>query len=636
MGIKRNRKQLVAAAIALVGLVGGSVAAHASTFSASVGQLAAPASWPSITPTTCQSGTGTALDPCVIALNVGTGSVTVADVVNGLTNVPFLGFGVNGNPASLAGSPNSTIKVPVGTVLNITVSGGPIDLSFPSLPIADVVDNGAGSYTVTASKVGTSVFQPGGNAQAPKQIASGLVGVLIVTPAGCTGANLMCGYDATSYEDEALVAMTDLDLEYATDPSGFDMGYFGQSIDPDFSPRQVYHLINGKAFPDTDVIEARAGDDVLLRYVNAGVSDKTMGLLGLRQTLIARNASLYTDPQTFIAPLVGPGETADVTVAIPATATAGQFFSLMDQGQQLNNGTANGFGGALTFLNVRADNLPTVDGLAAVAGVSIPATVTVGNPLVDRAYATDYPTPIGTLSPVLVALTASPLSAGTLESFETWNQATAGGSPTPSAGGLLHTYVLRPTANPNEYDVIYDSGELTVPPLSGVISEAVSFPTVGVAVEAGDVIAYFGQGVPVDVGGGSDVLVYDPSTPVDPPADGDIITLGSGGYPIYSTDRTYSFAATVAPAPVYTGTTALTATGHSSGSSHNVTGYQTVVNSGATPAPGDWSATTPAGPSATVSITATVSAVPGQTVWIRVQQDASIWSNPASIVVPAP
>ncbi len=59
-----------------------------------------------------------------------------------------------------------------------------------------------------------------------------------MTPPGCTGINLMCGYDATSYEDEALVAMTDLDLEYATDPSSFDMGYFGESIDPDFSPRR--------------------------------------------------------------------------------------------------------------------------------------------------------------------------------------------------------------------------------------------------------------------------------------------------------------------------------------------------------------------------------------------------------------
>ena len=126
-----------------------------------------------------------------------------------------------------------------------------------------------------------------------------------------------------------------------------------------------------------------------------------------------------------------------MTVAIPPTATAGQFFSLMDQGQQMNNGTDNGFGGALTFLNVRADNLPTVDSLAAVAGVSTPAPVTVGNPLVDRAYATDFPTPIGTPGPVARALTASALLvAGTLESFETWNQQTAGGSPTPSAGGL--------------------------------------------------------------------------------------------------------------------------------------------------------------------------------------------------------
>jgi hypothetical protein len=348
MGIKRNRKQLVAAAIALAGLAGGAVAAHATNFAGSVGVVTAPAGFPSIAPTCITS-------PCAIALNVAAGSAAVSDVNNpGTTSVPFLGFGVNGNPVALAGSPNSTIKVPVGTVLNITMTGTPIDLSFPSLPLADVVDNGGGSYTVTASKVGTSVFQPGENAQAPKQIASGLVGVLIVTPGGCTDAvTLKCGYDNTAFEDEALVATTDLDLEFATNPATFDMGYFGQSIDPDFSPRQVYHFINGKAFPETDVIEVRAGDDVLLRYVNAGVSDKTMGTLGLRQSLVARNASAYTDAQTVIGPLVGPGETADVAVAIPATAPAGHFYSLIDQGHQMNNGTATGFGGAMTFLNVR-------------------------------------------------------------------------------------------------------------------------------------------------------------------------------------------------------------------------------------------------------------------------------------------
>jgi hypothetical protein len=79
-----------------------------------------------------------------------------------------------------------------------------------------------------------------------------------------------------------------------------------------------------------------------------------MGLLGLRQTLLARNAAAYEDPQTFIAPLIGPGETADVVVSIPTDAPVGQFYSLMDQGRQMNHGNQYGFGGALTFINVFA------------------------------------------------------------------------------------------------------------------------------------------------------------------------------------------------------------------------------------------------------------------------------------------
>jgi hypothetical protein len=81
-----------------------------------------------------------------------------------------------------------------------------------------------------------------------------------------------------------------------------------------------------------------------------------MSLLGLRQTLLARNASKYDDPQTFIAPLVGPGETADLVVQIPLGAQAGQRYALIDAGRQMNHGGAignnYGFGGDLTFFNV--------------------------------------------------------------------------------------------------------------------------------------------------------------------------------------------------------------------------------------------------------------------------------------------
>ncbi len=353
MDIQNKRKRLGVAVIAAAGLMGGAVAVHAATFSQRVQSSTPPDAFPAIAPTCTAT--------CAITLDAGIGEVVIADVVNGPQTLPFYGFNVNGEGSgahTLAGGATSTIKVPLGTVLTITLSQDttitdPIDLSFPSLPVGDVTHVGS-VYTVVASKVGTSVFQPGSNPDVPRQVAMGLVGVLIVTPTGCVGPNMMCAYDgAVSYADEALVATTDLDFQFATDSMDFPgMSYFGQSMMPDGSPRQVYHVINGKSFPDTDVIDVRAGDSVLLRSVNAGVTDKSMSLLGLHQTLLGRNASRYEDPQQFISPLVGPGETADLTIEIPANAASQQRYALMDAGRQMNHGNDYGFGGALTFLNV--------------------------------------------------------------------------------------------------------------------------------------------------------------------------------------------------------------------------------------------------------------------------------------------
>jgi len=294
---------------------------------------------------------------CSINLHAGEGSLNIKDVTApaGSVDVPFYGFGVNGADVGLAGSAASTIKVKLGTVITFNLSEsvpGAVSLSFPSISNASVTGN-SGTFQVTADKVGTMIYEPGSNPSAPRQIAMGLVGVLIVVPADCeTG---LCAYDpAVTYADEAVVATTDIDAEFAANPAAFDMGYFGQSRNPDGSPRQVYHLINGKAYPDTDLINVRPTDNLLIRSVNAGVSDKTMGLLGMQQTLLARNASLYTNAQTFVAPLVGPGETADISIAVSECATMGQQYSLMDQGRAMNHGTANGLGGAMTFLNVWA------------------------------------------------------------------------------------------------------------------------------------------------------------------------------------------------------------------------------------------------------------------------------------------
>jgi hypothetical protein len=359
MGIKRNSKRFVVAAIAIAGLTGGAIAVHADTLADKFLPTAtAPGTFPTIPATTCVIGT--APGSCEINLFAGPSTVTVNDVTNlgGTQTVDILGFGVNLSGTSsvtLAGGETSTIKVPVGTTLTIHFStslADPPELSFPSLPAGSVTKVGNDySFTTTPEMVGTSVFQPGSNLDAPRQIAMGLVGALIVTPAGCA----TCAYAAVPYVGEAIVATTDLDLAFALDyKSGlhqFSMGYFGQSRNPDGGPRKVYHVVNGKSFPATTVIDVPAGQKMLLRYVNAGVTDKSMGMLGMRQTLLARNASLYTDSQSLIAPLVGPGETADVELTIP-DVPAGQLYSLMDQGRQMNHGNNFGFGGALVFLEV--------------------------------------------------------------------------------------------------------------------------------------------------------------------------------------------------------------------------------------------------------------------------------------------
>ena len=176
--------------------------------------------------------------------------------------------------------------------------------------------------------------------------------------------------------------------------------------------------------------------------------------------------------------------------------------------------------------------LPTVTG----------ATIAVGETLTDRAYASDFPVNVGELAPAFVVLPQE-LPNGFLTSFETWNQATTGASPFPSAGNVFHAYILRPTGVANEYTVVFDSGLLTVPALTVPATSAPASYGVGnLAVQAGDRIAFYGQGIPVDTGSGSAILSYPAPTP---PLQDSTITLGSTDYPIYPQARTYSFRAQV-------------------------------------------------------------------------------------------
>lgn len=243
-------------------------------------------------------------------------------------------------------------------------------------------------------------------------------------------------------------------------------------------------------------------------------------------------------PDIVPAPVDGPRPggnqtitTADRLAAAGRAMQQGALNPLMaapQAGAPLINGAPHYF----SHPNYANSPLPTLEG----------AVIDVGNPLIERTYASDYPVGVGALAPVLVVL-PTPLPDGMLQSFQTLNQAAPGSSQFPSAGNLFHAYVLRPTGVANEYMVVFDSGELTVPPLADpAVSEVVTWPVADLAVQVGDVLAFYGQGIPVDVGGGADILSYQaPTSPVQ----NTLLTIGSLDFPNFSQNRSYSFGAQV-------------------------------------------------------------------------------------------
>ncbi|WP_341360685.1 multicopper oxidase domain-containing protein [Georgenia sp. M64] len=154
------------------------------------------------------------------------------------------------------------------------------------------------------------------------------------------------------------------------------------------------------------------------------------------------------------------------------------------------------------------------------------ADVLVGNDVVQRPTASDGASNVLVMSPGV-------LSTGFLNGFQSYVQA---GSENLS----FHAYVLRPTANPNEYSVVFDSGVLTTPTTTGVATYGVA----NLPVLAGDRIAHYGRGIPYTGGSGTDSIYY-PSGAL--PAQDSTITLGTAPYPLFTSQaRTYSFAASMA------------------------------------------------------------------------------------------
>ena len=222
----------------------------------------------------------------------------------------------------------------LGEAVSFEAPGQRIDQGAPLAPA-----HGTATYTFIADAPGTYLYESAANAG--RQLAMGLYGALIVrSPV----ANQAYGTATTAYDREAILVLSAIDPAFNANPGSFDLHQYNAT----------FWLINGRAYPQTDVVHAgAAGQRVLLRYLNAGYDNTTMALLGLHEQVIARDARPLNNPFLAGAETIPAGATEDAIATIPASGTR---FALYNRQLHLTNGTpsnpSHSPGGMMTFLVV--------------------------------------------------------------------------------------------------------------------------------------------------------------------------------------------------------------------------------------------------------------------------------------------
>ncbi len=284
------------------------------------------------------------------------GSTTLPNSVS----VPVWGYSLTNAPVTAPGGP--TIAVTEGDTVTVTLhntlgartalffQGQQMPLDRTGAASGTIATPTTTTYTFTASHAGTFLYEAApvlktgpadtNGTGTQYQTAMGLHGALVVRPAAGGQA-----YDAASaYDDDAVLVLGEIDpaLNLSSNPASFDMRKY--------VPR--YSLINGRAYPATTPIATAGGHTVLLRYVNAGVTYHSMGVLGASQQVVGMDGSKLDFPRTYVAQTFGPGESADALVAVPGAAAQDTSLTVYDASQSLTNRTAAGVGGMLTTVDV--------------------------------------------------------------------------------------------------------------------------------------------------------------------------------------------------------------------------------------------------------------------------------------------
>ncbi len=309
------------------------------------------------------------------------GTATVAGQV-----LPIWGFStadpaVATTPPVTPTAPGPNLVVNQGDSVTVTLhnalAGQTMSLAFPGvaatqftagLGSAAVTSGATSTYTFTASRPGTFLYEAGQTNNQARQVAMGLAGALVVLPSDQAST--------TDFTDESVIVLSEIDPALAANPAGFDMRQYNPQ----------YRLINGNTFPEIPVIATNAGSTVKLHYVNAGQRQHPMTILGAVQKTTARDGHPLKFPDSQVTAVLEPGMTSDSLVSLPADGTT--KFTLYESGQHLDSAglsagsgsTQVAFGGMMTVLDTQAPVASTD-----VVGPKASAVALVDNPATGQA-----------------------------------------------------------------------------------------------------------------------------------------------------------------------------------------------------------------------------------------------------------
>jgi len=410
---RRPRRRLLAAgtvaAVAAAALGAAAAPASATGVHAGLRQVSAPRALAAAAPaagalssTACTPGTGTAT--CTLYASTGTlalpGLTTAVPVWN-FTAAPIP---TTSTPSLPGTGPllvvNQGDQVTISLRNDLAIAAGAVSLAIPGMTgLSDdatgaAAAGGSTTYTFTASRPGTYLYEAGHTDNGPRQVLMGLVGALVVRPTGFDAtAATHADLDLTrttaaanptfpnTFEDEAVMVLSEVDPAFNAAPLTYDLR----------NVRGRYRLINGRAFPQTAGVATAPGHRVLIRYVNAGSGSHSMGVQNLGQRVVAIDAQ-PGDGGSLVADTLPGGQTEDVMVTEPAS---GGTFAVYDAsgaldtaGQKVGTTQQVAFGGMMTLLGTDVTPATGVGPVSKITSVTPNPAVSTGTVTVGASFGT--------------------------------------------------------------------------------------------------------------------------------------------------------------------------------------------------------------------------------------------------------